>query len=46
MTPLRQCVTVLGFSAVLLVVGVTGALGVIVLSNGVLATAAPAWTLE
>jgi len=46
MTPLRQCVTVLGFSAVLLVVGVTGALGVIVLSNGVLATAAPAWTTE
>lgn len=46
MTPLRQGVTVLGISAVLLVVGVTGALGVIVLSNGVLATAAPAWTTE
>jgi Transglycosylase len=46
MTHLRRGITVLGISAVLLVVGVTGALGVIVLSNGVLATAAPAWTTE
>lgn len=46
MTPLKHGVIVLGITAVLLLVGAIGALGVIVLSNGVLATAAPAWTTE